>query len=598
MININIPRKNKVIKTGRGKSLLRMLLDNDEFVEGPCGGRGTCGRCKIKHISGKLPPPSKDEEKFLSKDEICEGIRLACLIYPESDIEIDILDQEKNHRVITDGYLPDFNLSPSIWKRKFNIRKPTLEEPITYEELFKRELGLDRLEFNILKNIKMESGEFTAVFNEKRLIGLENGDTTDETYGIAVDIGTTTVIASLVDLNTGDIVDNEADINSQKNFGQDVLTRITYVIEHGDKGIKELQKSIVALLNKLVITLGKRNNINKDKIYNMTIGANSTMMHMLLGIESISLGKSPYAQIFSGARNIDSIDIGLDCMSPFARVNTLPSVSSYIGADIVAGCYVTNLHNTNKRVLFIDIGTNGEIVLSNRGKLVSCSCAAGPALEGMNISSGMRASDGAIEEVEIREEEIKLQVIGDTKPIGLCGSGILAAVREMLNHGLINKRGNIIKPDEIESNDYRQKYIVVENNKRSVKIANNIKITQGDVRQVQLAKSAILSGFISLVRYAGLDMSDLDEVIVAGQFGSHLSAESLVGTGILPKDVKEKIRYIGNSSKTGAYLSLVSSDAVKEMDSLSKKIDYMELSVSEGYERLFVDCSRFNVSKP
>src|SRR5699024_1675889 len=520
-----------------------MLLDNDEFVERPCGGSGTCGRCRIKHISGKLLLPSKDEEKFLSKDEICEGIRLACLIYPESDIEIDILDQEKNHRVITDGYLPDFNLSSSIWKRKFNIRKPTLEEPITYEELFKRELGLDRLEFNILKNIKMESGEFTAVFNEKRLIGLENGDTTDETYGIAVDIGTTTVIASLVDLNTGDIVDNEADINSQKNFGQDVLTRITYVIEHGDKGIKELQKSIVALLNKLVITLGKRNNINKDKIYNMTIGANSTMMHMLLGIESISLGKSPYAQIFSGARNIDSIDIGLDCMSPFARVNTLPSVSSYIGADIVAGCYVTNLHNTNKRVLFIDIGTNGEIVLSNRGKLVSCSCAAGPALEGMNISSGMRASDGAIEEVEIREEEIKLQVIGDTKPIGLCGSGILAAVREMLNHGLINKRGNIIKPDEIESNDYRQKYIVVENNKRSVKIANNIKITQGDVRQVQLAKSAILSGFISLVRYAGLDMSDLDEVIVAGQFGSHLSAESLVGTGILPKDVKEKIRY-------------------------------------------------------
>lgn len=373
------------------------------------------------------------------------------------------------------------------------------------------------------------------------------------------------------------------------------MTRITYVVENREQGTLELQKAIVNSLNKMLNRICERQNLSKDRIYEMSIAANSTMIHILLGVESISLGKSPYAQMFSKAKNIMAREIGLDSMSSFARISTLPSVSSYIGADIVAGAFVAGLHKTDKRVLFIDIGTNGEIVLSDRGKLVSCSCAAGPALEGMNISSGMRASDGAIEEMGIGENEITLQVIGNTKPIGLCGSGILAAVREMLACGLVNERGNIVKPDSLESDDFRQKYLIVENKKRSIKINKDIRITQGDIRQVQLAKSAILSGFVALVNYVGLELTDLDEVIVAGQFGAHLPVESLVGTGILPKDVEKKIRYIGNSSKTGAYLSLISLDSRKEMNNLSKQIDYMELSVSEGYERLFVESSRFKI---
>ena len=595
MININIPRKNKTITCETGEKLLKILIDNGEFVEGPCGGRGSCGRCKIKHISGDLPLIIEDERRLLSEEEINNGIRLSCLISPTSDIQIDIIDQEKNHKVLTGGFIPEFNISPSIRKKIINIDKPTLEAPITYEEIFTRELDLEELDWNVLKNLKMQSGQFTAVYHEDKLIGLEYGNTTDEIYGVAVDIGTTTVVASLINLLTGEEIDNEAEINAQKNFGQDVLTRITYVLENGEQGTQELQKAIVNSLNKMLNRICERKNIKKDRIYEISIAANSTMIHMLLGIESISLGKSPYAQIFSGAKNIMAREIGLDAMSSFARISTLPSVSSYIGADIVAGAFVAGLDKSDKRVLFIDIGTNGEIVLSDRGKLVSCSCAAGPALEGMNISSGMRASDGAIEEMKIGKNEITLEVIGNTKPIGLCGSGILAAVREMLACGLVNERGNIIKPESLELDDFRQKYLIVENNKRSIKVNNDIRITQGDIRQVQLAKSAILSGFVALVKYVGLELSDLDEVIVAGQFGAHLPVESLVGTGILPKDVEEKIRYIGNSSKTGAYLSLMSSESRKEMDLLSKQMDYMELSVSEGYERLFVESSRFKI---
>lgn len=595
MININIPRKNKTITTETGDKLLKILIDNGEFVEGPCGGRGSCGRCKIKHISGYLPLITEDEKRFLSEKEINNGIRLACHISPTSDIQIDIINQEKNHKVLTGGFIPEFNINPSIWKKTISIDKPTLGVSTTYEDIFTKTLDLEELDFNVLKSIKMRSGQFTTVYDEDKLIDLEYGNTTDEIYGVAVDIGTTTVVVSVINLNTGEEIDSEAEINSQKNFGQDVLTRITYVVENGEQGTLELQKSIVDSLNKMLNRICERQNLSKDRIYEMAIAANSTMIHMLLGIESISLGKSPYAQIFSNAKNIRAREIGLDSISSFARINTLPSVSSYIGADIVAGAFVAGLHKTDKRVLFIDIGTNGEIVLSDRGKLVACSCAAGPALEGMNISSGMRASDGAIEEMKISENEITLEVIGNTKPIGLCGSGILAAIREMLACGLVNERGNIVKPDSLESDDFRQKYLIVENKKRSIKINKDIRITQGDIRQVQLAKSAILSGFVALVKYVGLELSDLDEVIVAGQFGAHLPVESLVGTGILPKDVEKKIRYIGNSSKTGAYLYLMSLDSRKEMDSLSRQIDYMELSVSKGYEKLFVKSSRFKV---
>ena len=595
MININIPRKNKTITTEVGEKLYKILLDNDEFIDGPCGGRGTCGRCKIKHISGQLPQITEDEKKLLSEEELNNGIRLACLVRPTSDIGIDIIDQEKNHKVLTGGFIPEFNINPAIWKKNISIDKPTLGISTTYEDLFVKILDMEELDLSVLKGLKMQSGKLTAVYNENKLIGLEYGDTTDEIYGIAVDIGTTTVVASLVDLNTGQEIASEAEINAQKNFGQDVLTRITYVVEHGEEGTLELQKSIVNSLNKMVNRICESKNINKNRIYEMSIAANSTMIHMLLGVEAISLGKSPYAQIFSSAKNIMASEIGLDSMSQFARVSTLPSISSYIGADIVAGTFVADLHNTDRKILFIDIGTNGEIVLSDKGRLVSCSCAAGPALEGMNISAGMRAADGAIEEIKINEDEITLEVIGDTKPTGLCGSGILAAIREMISCGLINERGNIVKPELLDPDDFRHKYVIVENKKRFIKITDDIRITQGDIRQVQLAKSAILSGFIALVRHVGIELTDLDEVIVAGQFGSHLPIESLVGTGILPKDVKDKIRYIGNSSKTGAYLYLMSLDCRKEMNSLSKNMEYMELSVSEGYEKLFVKSSRFNI---
>ncbi|GAB6151463.1 ASKHA domain-containing protein [Desulfosporosinus burensis] len=601
MHTIALPRQNLkfTYDIGVEDSLLDILIAQQIFIESPCGGRKSCGKCKIKHLGGDLPPLSADEENSLTKKEIEEGIRLACLIYPAADLEIDIIDQEENHPVLTEGYVPEYQRNPAIWKKTIEVRKPTLEDQTPYEVLFKKVLDINHLPWDVLRQITMGEGTYTAVFNQDQLIGIEKGDTREMLYGVAVDIGTTTVVTSLINLRTGEEIDCEAAINAQKNFGQDVLTRITYVLDHGKKGRDQLQTVIVDSLNEMLQTMCARQHLSPSFIYEIAIAANCTMMHMVLGVDSLSIGKSPYAPIFVEMKDISALDIGLTALSSFGRVYCLPAVSSYIGADIVAGAYVAKLHDRKDKVLFIDIGTNGEIVLSNGGKLVSCSCAAGPALEGMNISSGMRAADGAIEEVHFDEEKgFRLVVIGNKTPVGLCGSGILAVIRELLKHNFINARGNIVKPEELEVGDPRLPYIDLDGKKRRICIGEGPKkilITQGDIRQVQLAKSAILSGLVALVNARDLTLSDLDEVIVAGQFGAHLPVESLVGTDILPKAVKDKITYIGNSSKTGAYLGLMSLETRQEMVTLARAFDYIELSVTKGYERLFVDCSQFNV---
>jgi len=529
------------------KNLLQLLLENDIFVDNPCNGNGSCGKCKVRVLEGNLPPLSPTERKLLKEDEINADIRLSCLVVPKEDITIEILQKERKHKILTTGYVPEFEFNP------------------------------------------------TGVFNDSELIALEAGDTTEFLYGVAIDIGTTTVVAALIDMNNGEELATASRINPQKKFGLDVLTRITYELEHPEGSKEELQKTIVEAINEMVEELCSEGKVKKENIYEISIAANCTMMHFLLGVDATSIGKSPYAPIFTKAKNISASDLGIKA-AKCARVYCLPSVSSYIGADIVAGAYVCELHKAEENILFIDIGTNGEIVLSKGGRLLSCSCAAGPALEGMNISSGMRAAEGAVEGVEITENGIDLKVIGEEDPIGICGSGILAVVKELLRTGIVKNNGAFIKKEQLEESDYRYKMIQLNGNKREFILKGTpeqLLITQGDVRQVQLAKGALLSGFYALLKQAKIDMGELDKVMIAGQFGAHLPADSLVGTGILPEEVKNKLVYVGNSSKTGAYMALMSVKVKKEIEELAGEMEYMELGASEGYEKLFSQCLLF-----
>ncbi len=595
MPDIFIRNKDKKIQCEPGKDLLQLLLESGIFVDNPCNGKGSCGKCKVRFLQGKLPAISDTEKQLLKKEEIAAGVRLACLIVPEEDIEIETLQKERNHEILTGGYMPEFRMNPGISKKNLQIEKPTLENPRAYENSLCHALGKAEVDWRLLQHLETGDGKVTGVFNGKDLIGIEAGDTTALIYGVAVDIGTTTVVTSLVDLKTGKELASASMLNPQKKFGLDVLTRITYSLENPEDGQKELQRIIVEGLNSLIRDMCSKSAVSIKNIYEISIAANCTMLHFLLGINTASIGRSPYAPVFVKAKNITARDIGLQAASG-ARAYCLPSVSSYIGGDIVAGAYACQLEKSKGNLLFIDIGTNGEIVLAKNGRLMSCSCAAGPALEGMNISCGMRAAVGAIEDVAITAGGIKLSVIGDEIPIGLCGSGILATVKELLRIGAVKKNGSFIKKEELAETDYLYPMLRVDGKKREFILKDGqepLGITQGDIRQVQLAKGAILSGFYALLKEAKLHINQLDKIMIAGQFGAHLPADSLVGTDMLPEEVKDKIHYVGNSSKTGAYMALMSVEVKREMEALAKKMEYMELGAVEGYERLFAQCLQF-----
>ncbi|MCI6060204.1 MAG: ASKHA domain-containing protein [Dorea sp.] len=529
MAEIRIRQTGQVIRCEAGAGLLNTLLDAGVFVDNPCSGKGICGKCKVRILSGEVSAMSETEEKLLKPEEIRTGIRLSCLTEVMGDITVELLQKERKHEVLTKGYMPAFEKDPY-----------------------------------------------------------------DGGYGIVIDIGTTTVVTALIDLASGKELANASMINAQKHYGLDVLTRITYEYEHPESGIQELQEAIVHSINAMIGEACLEASVDRNEIREIDVAANCTMMHMLLGVDARSIGKSPYRPKFTEAQRLLAVDIGIE-----AAVDTilycLPQVSAYIGADIVAGAYVCELQKEKGNVLFIDIGTNGEIVLASQGRLLCCSCAAGPALEGMNISSGMRAAEGAIEDVRITEQGIELKTIGEQEPAGICGSGILAVVKELLRTGIVKKTGVFVKKEKLEEDDYRYPYIRLNGTKREFILHENpeLLVTQGDVRQVQLAKGAILSGFVALLNKAGIRMEDLDKVMIAGQFGAHLPAESLVGTGILPEEVGDKLVYVGNSSKTGAYMTLMSATVKKEVEELARQMEYMELAETENYERIFTESMIF-----
>ncbi len=520
---VTISPSGQVFSCVAGESLLQALLSQGIFVDNPCNGKGVCGKCRVRVLSGRLSPLTDTEKRFLKPEELEAGVRLSCMTTVQSDLVVELLQQERKHRVLTTGHIPAFTR-----------------------------------------------------------------DSFSGGYGLAVDIGTTTVVTSLVELCSGRELANASAINAQKQFGLDVLTRITYEYEHPETGISQLQTAIVQALNEMLHQVCASAGIDRSELREIHVAANCTMTHMLLGVDARSIGKFPYTPVFTQARWIQANQIGLD-VPDSTRLYCLPHVSAYIGADIVAGAYVCQLHRETGNVLFIDIGTNGEIVLASKGRILCCSCAAGPALEGMNISSGMRAAEGAVEDVHISPQGVTLDTIGDLPPVGLCGSGILAAVRELVHSGILKQSGVFLKPDRLPEDDYRRALLRMNGSKREFLLCREpeLLVTQSDVRQVQLAKGAILSGFLALLQEAGIQMQQLDKVIIAGQFGSHLPVDSLTGTGILPVDVQDKLEYVGNSSKTGAYMSLLSHKARTEIEQLAERMEYLELAETENYEALF-----------
>lgn len=506
-------------------TILEFLREKNIHIDAACNGLGVCGKCKIKLESTDV---SISERKLLGEENIKSGYRLACMH------SIDEVDKE------------------FILKSFESEKKP---DSIVLTESFTPKI--------IHTNIQ-------------------------EKYGIAIDIGTTTVAMELIDLKNAKIISKVADVNSQVKFGFDVMSRIAFTLENTE-GLSTLQKSIVDTLNTLINKLIDKSKIKREDIAELVVSANTTMCHILLGESVESLGKFPFLPGFTEVKRVCAKDIGIDID---ATLITLPHISGFLGSDIVSGVYASGIcDDKDKNILFIDIGTNGEMLLKTDNNLIATSCAIGPALEGMNISCGIRAGIGAIDDFHIDEADISYTTIGNTEPIGICGSGVLSMVRELLKSDFINKMGAIDK----KCLDSNHSFIKADDSgKPFIKINDNLYFTAKDIRQVQLAKGAILSGIMALIKKAGIETCDITRVCIAGQFGKYISMDSFFGVGLLPKEFERKVEYLGNTSLTGAYMALLDKNAIEYMTEISVETEFFELSKLEEYEKIFAKALRFD----
>ncbi len=544
MIKITRLQGNKAVETFqhiKGHTLLSMLRSQGHDLESPCNGQGVCGKCKIQVHSGNDFLWTTEELIGLSNEERANGWRLSCLYQPQED------------QVFT------WDCNPT-WAAQ--------------EETF----------------VFLKTAE------------LKNSDVHDDLlkssdYGIAVDLGTTTIVASLVSLNNGNIIEESFAINPQKQYGLDVMSRIGYQEQSLEASIN-LKEAVLSCLNNLIESLLHQSQLCPNQISKFTLVGNTPMLHFLLGLSASKLGKAPYLSLLEGAHKTDGASFGLPILGN-AEVYLLPPIKGFVGSDISAGIIASDLLLQKGNVLLIDIGTNGEIVLKTDQGLFCCSCAAGPAFEGANISCGMRATAGAIESIEIDiEGSLQLGTIDHRPPIGICGSGVLDAISQLAKSHLIGKNGRLKTPSSVPerfspllSEDEFGRYFILDPNNTS------LKLYQSDLRQIQLAKGAIRSGIEALLAHQGILQEEISQVLVAGQFGAHIKRESLTGSGMLPSSFKDKVSYIGNSARQGAEICLINETDRKKIEVLINNIQYIELSTLQGYDRLFVNCLNFELNE-
>ena len=468
-------------------------------------------------VFGELSPISKEEAAFIEE----ENIRLACIAEINGDVEVEFLENHKTLKTINRGY-----------------------------------------------SIKVE------VDNET--ISKYNGR--DDLCGVAFDIGTTGISAYLIDLRSGEVLNKASALNPQTEYGGDVISRITFCMEN-DNAVEILSSSIREKLNEIIGQLLIKG-IKRENIHVVAVAANTTMLHLLANENPESIAKAPYTAVFLDKQEKFAKDMGLDIFKE-GKVILLPSASAYVGADIISGIVATDFINKNNNSIFIDIGTNGEIVANCNGQLAASSTAAGPALEGMNISCGLRAVEGAIDKFNIYEDgNITYTTIGGNKAIGICGSGLLDIASAFVTAGVIEKSGRF---NSKMNNKLKDRFI-----DKKFYITEDIYVSQKDIRQIQLAKGAISAGIIMLLKELDIKIEEIDEIVLAGAFGYHVNAESIRNIGLIPKGFKGNVSFVGNSSVEGAVLAAINYKVLNKMIEIKEKIKIIELSTKVDFQDYFI----------
>ncbi len=597
----------KTFEIEEGRDILSFAIENGINIPSICNGEKLCGKCIIKILEGNVPP-THIETKFFSDIEIKDGLRLACKTKVRDNISVLVLNEEEveSIKILTTGLETPVTPKNEITKIQIKFNKPSLDNLKPYSECLLQSLPEEynnlSISFDLLKDMSSildkDNENYFLVIKDGEILNIETQE--QKNYGLAFDIGTTTIVGLLVDLDTGKTVKVASRTNPQVVAGADVITRINYSINEND-GLTKLQKLVISAINEIINELCINMNYDSNDIYSIALAGNAVMNHLLLGINPKSMAFAPYVPVYHFISDIKAKNLSLN-INPSASVYILPNISGFVGGDIVALILAHKLLETEKITLGIDIGTNGEIVVGSKKRLLCCATAAGPAFEGGHITFGMRAANGAIDSVSIEGDKILYHVIGNVNPKGICGTGLIDLIAALLEIGIIDETGRIVSPDEIDSVALPFKNRIRENGsqyefvlvfKEEIKNGNDIVLKQQDVRELQLAKGAISAGYSVLLSELGLEEKDIDEVLIAGAFGSYIKKESAMRIGLLPKISLDKVKSIGNSSSIGAKQYLVSDTKRKESIEIVKNTEYIELCLRPDFQEKFMDSMIF-----
>ena len=572
---------------------------NGIAIDSTCGGYGTCKKCKVRVVEGELPMTSVDLRAF-SIDELRDGWRLACRAQARGDLVVDVPPLQTRPKAAMVGVGRQVILRPSVQKRYLELDEATLQDQQTDSE---RILGaIEDLELRVTLPVVRECGrtlraadwKVTAVIAGDELIGVEAGDTTGRVFGLAIDLGTTTVVATLIDLLSGTPAGVASMLNKQQPFGADVISRISATMLD-PAALAKLQELAQETLRELTAEVCAKGGVDPAEVYEVALAGNATMTQILLGIDPEPVGVAPFIMAAREYPNLRATDLGLALQAQAPAV-VFPAFGAYVGGDIVAGLLASGLDRDKRLRLFIDVGTNCEIAIGNAERIVCTAAPAGPAFEAANLRCGMRAADGAIEVVKIRDGKIELGVIGDVEPIGLCGSGIVEVISELVRVKLLDASGRFVTNEVArELQPALADRFIERDGVRMFEVAPEVFLSQRDVRELQFAKASISTGWRLLVEELGIEVDEIQQVLLAGSFGSYLSPAAAVRIGMVPKLALPRIVAAGNVAGEGAKMALLSAKERAAALALIDEVEYMELSDRPDFNDRFIDELAFPV---
>jgi len=611
MPTVHVRPDEKSIRVASGDTLLGAVARAGVIVEAPCGGRGNCGKCLVRVLSGEVPPSERCTEA-LSPERLADGWRLACQVAVESDLVVEVPAEGRIHgeRIVAGGAAEFRKLAPRVFQVELTAPGPSLDDQRSdldrlLEAGGESLAGLDP-QYGFLRElpgaIRAEGGRVVVTACHRpggeggRLISAVPASRRPGLLGASFDIGTTTLVGELWDLDAGRRLAVASRTNPQRECGDDVISRSDFASQD-DAGLEKLQKLVAGGMAEIVNECLEVAGASAGDVHDLMVAGNTVMTHLFFGVSPENIAQSPFVPVFTRMREAPAAALSLPC-APGARVAAMPAVSGYVGGDIVAGMLATRLlEEGGGATLFIDVGTNGEMVLVNRGEAVACATAAGPAFEGARISRGMRAMSGAIEEVKFDGQDLVCPTISGAPARGICGTGLIDAAAVLVRTGVLDETGRLLSPEELPADLPAALRERVRETDEGIEVLlgenRDVPLTGRDVRELQLAKAAIRAGADTLLAEAGLEARDLSRVMIGGAFGSYIDRSSALGIGLLPAVEVENVTFAGNTSATGARLALLDTAVRERAERAAREIRYLELSGRPDFQGLFAEAMMF-----